>query len=73
MDRSVPAEKIREDSVNMLAHHHMTDKWFDEYNFEVVVDKKYLPKRILEIFNQEPVALDPWDPMGSLANKTFSF
>jgi len=45
----------------------MTDKWFDEYNFEVVIDKKYLPKRILEIFNQEPVALDPWDPMGSLA------
>ena len=45
----------------------MTDKWFDEYNYEVVVDKKYLPRRILEIFNREPVALDPWDPMGSLA------
>ena len=45
----------------------MTDKWFDEYNFEVVIDKKYLPKRILEIFNQEPVVLNPWDPMGSLA------
>jgi len=45
----------------------MTDKWFDEYNFEVVVDRKYLPKRILEIFNQEPLVLDPWDPMGSLA------
>jgi bleomycin hydrolase len=45
----------------------MTDKWFDEYNFEVVIDKKYLPKRILEIFNQVPISLDPWDPMGSLA------
>ena len=45
----------------------MTDKWFDEYNYEIVVDKKYLPKRILEIFNKEAVTLDPWDPMGSLA------
>ncbi len=45
----------------------MTDKWFDEYNFEVVVDKKYLPKRILDLFEREPVKLEPWDPMGSLA------
>lgn len=45
----------------------MTDKWFDEYNFEVVVDKKYLPKKILDLFKREPVKLEPWDPMGSLA------
>jgi len=45
----------------------MTDRWFDEYNFEVVIDKKYLPKRILELFNRKPVELEPWDPMGSLA------
>ncbi len=45
----------------------MTDKWFDEYNYEVVVDKKYLPKKILELFKKEPVSLDPWDPMGALA------
>ena len=48
-------------------YYQMSDRWFDEFNYEVVVDKKYLPKRILEIFNGEPVALDPWDPMGSLA------
>ncbi len=47
----------------------MTDKWFNEYNYEVVIDKKYLPNRILEIFNQEPTKLAPWDPMGSLAYK----
>jgi len=45
----------------------MTDKWFDEYTYEVVVDKKYLPKKILEIFERAPVFLNPWDPMGSLA------
>ncbi|MAV63937.1 MAG: aminopeptidase [Candidatus Marinimicrobia bacterium] len=45
----------------------MTDKWFNEYNYEIVVDKKYLPKRILDLFKKEPVELAPWDPMGALA------
>ena len=45
----------------------MTDNWFDEYTYEVVVDKKYLPKKVLEIFERDPIALNPWDPMGSLA------
>ena len=45
----------------------MTDKWFDQYNYEVVVDKKYLTKEILSIFDREPQKLPPWDPMGSLA------
>ena len=45
----------------------MTDKWFDEYMYEVVVDKKYLPKNILSIFEKDPEYLNPWDPMGSLA------
>ena len=45
----------------------MTDKWFDEYTYEVVVDKKYLSKKVLGIFDREPIALNPWDPMGSLA------
>ena len=45
----------------------MSDKWFDEYNYEIVVDKKYLPKKILDLFKKKPIALDPWDPMGALA------
>ena len=47
----------------------MTDKWFDEYNYEIVVDKKYLPKQILDLFDRKPVELAPWDPMGALAIK----
>ncbi len=46
----------------------MTDSWFDEYTYEVVVDKKYLSKKVLEIFERDPIALNPWDPMGSLAH-----
>ena len=45
----------------------MSDSWFDEYNYEVVVDKKYLSNKTLKIFNREPHNLEPWDPMGALA------
>ncbi len=45
----------------------MTDQWFDEYTYEVVIDKKYLNKKLLKYLNMEPVALAPWDPMGALA------
>ena len=45
----------------------MSDSWFDEYNYEVVVDKKYLSNKLLEIFNRKPHNLEPWDPMGALA------
>ena len=45
----------------------MSDSWFDEYNYEVVVDKKYLSNKSLEIFNRKPHNLEPWDPMGALA------
>jgi bleomycin hydrolase len=45
----------------------MTDDWFDEYTYEIVVDKKYLSKKVLNIFQKEAVILNPWDPMGSLA------
>ena len=37
--------------------------------YEAVIDKKYLGKKVLDIFDREPVPLNPWDPMGSLARK----
>jgi len=45
----------------------MTDDWFSEYNYEVVIDKKYLTEKILDLFKQKVVKLNPWDPMGALA------
>lgn len=41
----------------------MTDAWFDEYLYAVVVNRKYVPDRLLDIFETEPVVLPPWDPM----------
>ncbi len=46
----------------------MTDPWFDEYNYEVVVEKKYVPMELLQLLDSEPQVLPPWDPMGSLAS-----
>jgi len=45
----------------------MTDKWFDEYNYEVVVHKQFLTDEEMEIYKRKPVKLPPWDPMGALA------
>lgn len=45
----------------------MTDPWFDQFMYEVVVHKKHLTKKIVDMYNMEPIGLPPWDPMGSLA------
>ena len=41
----------------------MYDSWFDEYVFNVIVHKKYVPKKVLKIYEQEPTILEPWDSM----------
>ncbi len=41
----------------------MTDEWFDEYMFRLVVDKKYVPAATLELLKQKPVTLPAWDPL----------
>ena len=46
----------------------MTDRWFDEYLYQIVVNKKYLTKEQLAAYEAEPKMLSPWDPMGSLAD-----
>ncbi|MDR2617805.1 MAG: C1 family peptidase [Treponema sp.] len=45
----------------------MSDDWFSEYVYQVVVDKKYLTGEELKALEKKPVVLKPWDPMGSLA------
>ena len=41
----------------------MTDEWFEEYMFRVVINKKYIPEETLKLLEQEPVMLPSWDPM----------
>ena len=45
-----------------------SSEWFDTYVFQAVVNKKYLPKEIVDCLSKEPVELNPWDPMGTLAD-----
>ncbi|MBR5569091.1 MAG: C1 family peptidase [Bacteroidales bacterium] len=44
----------------------MTDEWFDEYMFRLVVEKKYVPEDILKMLDQTPEQLPAWDPMFSM-------
>lgn len=48
-------------------HFVMTSDWFDQYVYQVVVNKKYLPEKLRKAYEKEPKELKPWDPMGSLA------
>lgn len=41
----------------------MTDRWFDEYMFRLVVKKQYLTEKILKAAQQKPTLLPCWDPM----------
>ena len=41
----------------------MTDEWFNEYMFRLVVERKYIPEDLLPLLDQEPVQLPAWDPM----------
>lgn len=41
----------------------MTDEWFDEYMFRLVVEKKYASEKVLHAYGQKPILLPCWDPM----------
>ena len=41
----------------------MTDEWFNEYMFRLVVERKYVPQDILDMLSQKPTMLPAWDPM----------
>lgn len=45
----------------------MSNEWFEEFVFEIVVDKSIVPKEVLQVFEMDPIVLPAWDPMGTLA------
>ena len=44
-----------------------SDSWFDQYVFQAAVEKEYLGG-LAALASQEPIVLEPWDPMGTLAD-----
>jgi len=45
----------------------MSNPWFDEFMYQIVINKKYLSKNLQQALEEKPIELPPWDPMGSLA------
>ncbi|KAI1794165.1 peptidase C1B bleomycin hydrolase [Ganoderma leucocontextum] len=46
----------------------MSDKWFEQWVYQVVVPKQLAPRELVKVFDGgEKVVLPAWDPMGSLA------
>lgn len=45
----------------------MSDKWMDEFVYQVVVDPSFVGKEIKDILKTDPMVLPLWDPMGALA------
>ena len=44
-----------------------SDSWFDKYVYQAAVERKYLGD-LAKLAKQQPVVLDAWDPMGTLAD-----
>ena len=45
----------------------MTDRWMDEFVYQVVIDPRFVSKKVRDVLKQEPMTLPLWDPMGALA------
>lgn len=45
----------------------MSDEWFTEFVYQVVVDPSFVSRETRDVLKQEPKILPLWDPMGALA------
>ncbi len=41
----------------------MTDEWFDNYMFRLVINKRYVEQKYIDLLKQKPTLLPAWDPM----------
>ena len=46
----------------------MTSSWFDRFVYQAVIRKEYLSDEEKAALESDPIHLDPWDPMGTLAD-----
>lgn len=44
----------------------MSDSWFDKFVYGLVVNKKYLPKEVVEASKQEPIMLPAWSVVSKI-------
>ena len=55
------------DKVGEKGYFVMSDEWFSQFVYQIVINKKYLSPEEREQQTEEPKELAPWDPMGTLA------
>ena len=56
------------DEKGSKGYYMMNDEWFDDYVYQAVVKKSSLPGELLDALDTDPIVLEPWDPMGTLAD-----
>ena len=44
-----------------------SDSWFDKYVYQAAIEKEYLGD-LAKYYEEAPIELEPWDPMGTLAD-----
>ncbi|MCH3971500.1 MAG: C1 family peptidase [Oscillospiraceae bacterium] len=49
-------------------YYQMSADWFDNFVYQAVIEKKYLSEKQQQALTAEPIHLQPWDPMGTLAD-----
>jgi len=54
--------------VGLKGYYVMSDAFFDTFVYQAVVLRKYLNKAEIAASNEAPTHLNPWDPMGTLAD-----
>jgi bleomycin hydrolase len=47
-------------------NYYMANSWFEDYTYLVVVDKKCVSQKILNVLKQKPIVLPYWSPFGAL-------
>lgn len=60
------------DKVGTKGYFVMSDSWFDEFVYQIVINKRFLTDEMKRIETEEydhPTVLAPWDPMGALASR----
>lgn len=55
------------DAVGKKGIFSMEDAWFDEYNYQIAVNTRYVDEKWLKALDEPIIELEPWDPMGALA------
>ncbi len=44
-------------------------KWFNKHVFEVIIDRRFVPAKLLALTEQKPIVLPPWDPFTDWASE----